>query len=277
MNLCGRYYIVGDFNKLDGSWLFEPETEAISMNFGKDSYAAQTYYGIGCSRTPDGRRIMINWMNTWEYSAGTAEITDPYCGFFTLQSELTLHKTENGLRLYQNPIAEYKLLRDNESETRFFGLISAESVNPFKNFSGISYEIIAEILPLRKNTKVYFFVRTGVNQQTVIGYDFDSAEITVDRSESGKNPGRGFADKSRAMISTDPRGYLNLRIFVDSSSVEIYSGLGDTVGSFLIFPDSKSDGLNFTVSGGEAEADITVYPMKDIHNQSAYQANDEND
>lgn len=270
LNLCGRYYIVGDFYKLDGSWLFKPETEALLMNFGKDSYAAQTYYGTDRNCTPDGRRIMINWMNTWEYSAGTAEITDPYSGFFTLQSELTLHKTENGLRLYQNPIAEYKLLRDNESKIRFFGLISAGSENPFKNFSGISYEIVAEILLLRKNTKAHFFVRTGINQQTVISYNFDSAEITVDRSESGKNPGGGFADKSRAAVSADRRGYLKLRIFVDSSSIEIYSGLGDTVGSFQIFPDSKSNGLNFTVSGGEAEADITVYPMKDIRNQPAY-------
>ena len=45
---------------VDGVWKFVPDNdERLTMNFAKDSYAAQTYYGTGTDGTPDGRRIMI--------------------------------------------------------------------------------------------------------------------------------------------------------------------------------------------------------------------------
>ena len=40
------------------------------MNYGPDAYAAQTF-----SDEPNGRRIMINWMNNWEYANNLASIT----------------------------------------------------------------------------------------------------------------------------------------------------------------------------------------------------------
>ncbi len=42
------FYKVGDFKQVDGKWTFVPDAEFEqadqSMNFGKDSYAAMTYY-----------------------------------------------------------------------------------------------------------------------------------------------------------------------------------------------------------------------------------------
>ena len=85
--------------------------EHLPMNFSKDSYAAQTYYGTGANGTPDGRRIMINWMNNWDYCNAIAPITKTFNGQFTLQNELKLSETADGIRMTQQPIKEYETLR----------------------------------------------------------------------------------------------------------------------------------------------------------------------
>ena len=91
--------------KVDGVWKFVPDNnEHFPMNFAKDSYAAQTYYGTGENGTPDGRRIMINWMNNWDYCNNIGQITKTFNGQFTLQTELKLVKTDEGIRLIQQPI-----------------------------------------------------------------------------------------------------------------------------------------------------------------------------
>ena len=112
LNEGGRFYRVGDFKQVDGVWKFVPDNnQLLSMNFGPDAYAAQTYYGTGENGTPDGRRIMIQWMNNWNYAGSVGKITQTFNGQFTLQNELKLVDTDEGIRLTQQPIKEYESLR----------------------------------------------------------------------------------------------------------------------------------------------------------------------
>ena len=126
--------------------LFHDNNEHLPMNFAKDSYAAQTYYGTGENGTPDGRRIMINWMNNWDYCNNVAPITKTFNGSFDLQTELKLVNTDEGIRLIQQPIDEYKTLR--KSPTTFDNVtISPDQPNIMSNLSGSQYEIVAEFTP----------------------------------------------------------------------------------------------------------------------------------
>lgn len=259
LSMGGRYYRVGDLKKVGGKIWFIPETEAISMNFGKDSYAAQTYYGA-----PDGRRIMINWMNTWEYCGAITSITDPYNGFFTLQAELSLCETKSGIRLVQTPIKEYESLRNEKEKTVLTTRVEPDSDDPLSNFSGNSYELIAVLTPDENTTSAGFELRVGNEQKTVVSYDFENGILTVDRSLSGQLPIGSFADKTSVSVATEEYGMVRLHMFVDASSLEIYSDNGITVGSFQIFPDSSSSGLSVYSVGGSTTVDMTVYPLNDI-------------
>lgn len=69
------------------------------LDQGHDFYAAQTML------TPDGRRIMIGWLNMWDNEM--LEQADGWAGALTLHQEL-VYKNEH---LYQQPIAETKTLR----------------------------------------------------------------------------------------------------------------------------------------------------------------------
>lgn len=89
-------YYLGSF---DGA-RFAPETGIIRFKYTDGSlYAAQTF-----NDAPDGRRILV--------AKGQVHDQNPMLnGLITFPIELTLRRTEEGLRLHQNPVAELEHLR----------------------------------------------------------------------------------------------------------------------------------------------------------------------
>ena len=265
----GRYYRVGDFKEVDGVWKFVPDNnERLPMNFAKDSYAAQTYYGTGENGTPDGRRIMINWMNNWDYCNNIAPITKTFNGQFTLQTELKLVNTDEGIRLIQQPIKEYEKLR--KAPTTFENVtISPDQPNIMSNLSGSQYEIVAEFTPDENTTEVGFKLRVGkdAGQETIVKYNTATEEVTLDRSKSGKAPSAdNFLQAYSSKINKTADGKIQLHIFVDSSSVEVYGNNGEVSGSAQIFPNRSSQGIEVYSVGGKTKATIQYYPLSGIWN-----------
>ncbi|MNM54789.1 Fructan beta-fructosidase precursor [compost metagenome] len=264
----GRYYRIGDFKQVNGKWTFVSETDSISMNFGKDSYAAQTY-----NNTPDGRIIMINWMNTWDnYCNAISAITDPYNGSFNLQHELKLKKNSDGqVRLYQEAVKEYDTLRlkpivlNNKSVS--------ERNNILKGISAKQAEIVAEFTPGENTTDVGFKLRVGKNQETIVNYNIDSEELTIDRKKSGKIPTENgnrnyesdlFKAVQSGYMSKTEEGKIKLRIFLDWSSIEVFGNDGEVTGASLIFPDDSSTAMEAYSKGEDSTADISIYPINSI-------------
>lgn len=272
----GRYYRVGDLKKVEDKWTFVPDEEYKDkhqpMNFVKDSYAAQTYYGTGENGTPDGRRIMINWMNNWDYCVGIAPITKKFNGQFTLQNELKLVETNDGIRMVQQPIEEYKELR--KSPITFENVtISPDQPNIMSNLSGSKYEIVAEFEP-DENTKEFGFkLRVGkdADQETIVKYNTETGEVIFDRSKSGKAPSNSsaFLESYKSKINKTSDGKIQLNIFVDESSVEVYGNNGEVVGSGQIFPNRSSRGIEVFSNGGNTKATINYYPISSIWNNES--------
>ena len=269
----GRYYRIGDIKKVDDVWTFVPdEDEHFPMNFVKDSYAAQTYYGTGENGTPDGRRIMINWMNNWDYCVAIAPITKTFNGQFTLQNELKLVETNDGIRMIQQPIEEYKKLR--KSPITFENVtISPDQPNIMSDLSGSKYEIVAEFEP-DENTKEFGFkLRVGKDsdQETIVKYDTETGEVIFDRTNSGKAPSNSsaFLESYSSKINKTSDGKIQLNIFVDASSVEVYGNNGEIVGSGQIFPNRSSQGIEVYSVGGNTKATINYYPISSIWNNES--------
>lgn len=95
----GRYYKVGDLKEVNGKWTFVPDEYYKDkdgvMNFGRDSYAAMTYYvsGFGTAAHPTIPEIVeLNWMNTWDdYCNQVAEkVGQDFNGTFNLHLKIGL-------------------------------------------------------------------------------------------------------------------------------------------------------------------------------------------
>lgn len=253
-----KSYMIGEFKKIGNNWFFIPDSNtSINPNFGNDVYAGQTF-----SDTPDGRRIMIHWMTNFDYSGDLANVTDPYNGAFTMAYELKLKETNEGIRLYQTPIQEYESLRKPAHSFKK-KTISAQDENILKDIKSQQFEIVATVTPATGTTQFGFNLRVGNGQLTKVFYNMRNQQLVVDRTQSGTTPNDKFAkvfSKRTQLIN----GKIQLHIFVDWSSIEVFANDGAELASALIFPDPESQDMEFFVVGEAVECDIDIYPLKSI-------------
>jgi sucrose-6-phosphate hydrolase SacC (GH32 family) len=86
------------------------------------------------------------------------------------------------------------------------------------------------------------------DEKAVIRYDKVTGLLTLDRSQAGRGEGGCFS----APYVSQPGLTLKLRIFVDSSSVEVFTEDGQLAGSACIYPaDRESVGVRLFASGGQ--------------------------
>lgn len=283
----GRKYKIGDFKEVDGKWSFVPDSQYAStnangmgnedndgvMNFGMDSYAAMTYYkgDFGTAKNFNAQDIIaINWMNTWEAgfcnAVPDANGNNVFNGTFNLQLELGVCKDSGGkYYLTQTPIEEYKSLRDDTDKVELKDVIINGNNDLLSGFNGDSYEIVANLKPDENSTEVGFKVRMGNEEETVIRYDIANNLLTMDRRQSGVvvvNEDRININSQSVTKNTD--GSVDLHIYVDRSSVEVFTKGYTVAGAMQIFASPVSQGLSVYSEGGNTTGNITVYPLKSI-------------
>ncbi|MGN8027132.1 glycoside hydrolase family 32 protein [Microbacterium sp. 22242] len=112
----GTQYVIGSFDgvrflpddpapalrRVDAGEQGRAELEALDwLDYGRDCYAGVTFAGL-----PDEDRILIAWMNNWDY-AGVMPPTgeDPQRGAMTLPRRLSLVRERGRIRLRQEPVA----------------------------------------------------------------------------------------------------------------------------------------------------------------------------
>lgn len=273
----GRYYKVGDLKEVNGKWTFVPDEYYKDkdgvMNFGRDSYAAMTYYvsGFGTAAHPTIPEIVeLNWMNTWDdYCNQVAEkVGQDFNGTFNLHLKIGLKNVDGVYRLTQTPIDAYQDLRDK-------GTTYTATVGPdndlLKGFQGTSYEIVSRFMPAEGTKKVGFKVRTGTNgEETLVIYDLEKDAITLDRSKSGIQISGKFSEtnsqtlgdlKQTTKATRNADGSIDLHVFVDASSVEVFTNDYTVAGANQIFPSPTSRGAAVVVEGEPCQADIQVYNL----------------
>lgn len=255
----GTQYFIGNFDGIKFSEDDSVKHDIHWVDYGKDFYAVVSYNGIPKS---DGRRIWIGWMSNWLY--GQDVPTYPWRGAQSIPRSLSLKTFSDGVRLIQEPIDELKKLREKLFHFENISLNMKDRIFTDKNLNGNSLEIEAEI-EFESAKRFGFEVRKGINQKTVIGYDEIKHKLFIDRSKSGNTK---FSDKFSGLqygpLLASSKN-INLHIFVDWSSVEVFADDGKVVMTDLIFPDSKNFGIKFFAStGGVIIKDLKVWKLKSI-------------
>lgn len=257
-NVC---YIVGSC---------DPETEEFSIrqsasHEGASRDAVATYHPVDCGldfyapqvmKAPDGRRIMIAWMQ----DPSTANLHEKedfrIFGQMTVPRELRLRND----RLIQWPVREIEdwrrgqtvsLSMDMDSETRTVEGISGRVLDMEIEISPRSVSA-AGMCSLEEFT--IGFAR-DYEHCVSLTYRPDSSVLTIDRSGSGQ---AGSMTKRRSIRVRDRRGHISLRILLDRWSAEIFINGGEQVMSVTFYTPLTARDISFS-SEGSAILDVTAY------------------
>ncbi len=241
----GGQYFVGEF---DGRrFVQDPAArgETLWVDYGRDFYAVQSYSDIP---DEDGRRIWLAWMNNWDYAQKIP--TEPWRSAMTIPRKTGLKNTDRGYRLVQHPVQELQKLRANHAGMEEVTIEADEVMDP-PDFQGKAYELRVEF-DAGDSERFGIKLRKGQNEQTVIGYDVRNQQLFLDRRESGEVAfDSTFASLEKAPMALE-NNRINLHIFVDWSSVEVFANDGEIVITDRIFPSTASTGIEFFSEGGSA-------------------------
>lgn len=246
----GTFCLIGKYDEETGRFVSEADQ---SVDYGIDFYAEQTVL------SPDGRRIMIAWMQNWD-TCNMHTKSIPWFGQMTLPRELSI---KNG-RLYQWPIRELNLMRRDEVHHENIRVCDEEI-----ELDGIRGRLVDMELELNVGEKDakghYSFNKFSVHFagddrfHTGVSYRPSEKILKIDRKFSGSR--RAIIHQRRASAAPQD-GVLRLRIVLDRFSAEIFVNGGEKVMTLTFYTDIRADRISFFVDG-EASFSVTKYRLQE--------------
>lgn len=230
-------YQVGDF---DGK-AFKPEHEGKRQVHWGNYYASQVF-----NNTPDGRKIQIGWVTH-------IPAPGPYTQNFSFPTELMLHKTADGIRMFAAPIKEIETLRVKTNKAEPQKLAAGQTVN---------LPVGSDLLDIRLTVEVR---NAGTIELNVPGgpikYDMKRKELKL--------------PKVKGVPLTPVDGKIKLQVLLDRSLMDVAGNDGlvciNTVG-----PGTKMtvDKVTVTATGGDAKlVEFEAHELNSIWNAVAKKGN----
>ena len=240
----GTLCLIGDMDEERKHFTYERNQ---AVDYGIDFYAPQTMLA------PDGRRIMIAWMQNWDTCDQNGAKERKWFGQMTLPRELSI---QNG-RLYQQPIRELERYRSNKVE---YTNVALEGQMILDGIEGRMVDMEITIRPKDKNDMYRKFgLWFAQNEQfrTTLSYRPYESILKIDRKYAGSR--RAYIHQRRAQVPYND-GELKLRVILDKFSVEVFINDGEQVmtATFMTTPEAKT--ISFCVDG-QVEMDIVKYDL----------------
>ncbi len=234
-------YLIGDF---DGS-KFTPESEPIKYSYGNRFYASQTFSDIP---EEDGRRIQIGWGDEVQMPGM------PFNQMLLFPVSLTLHTTEDGLRMFPYPVDEIEKIHGKKYRWEDEELKPGE--NPLEDVKGNLFDINIEI---------------ELNNADVVGFELNGFPISYNVKDKLLTAGEGVdtyhgdhpEERSAPLAPVD--GKISFRILVDRPFVEIFANDGRIYMPMQAVRDLNNKSLKIYAKGGSAHIEeLTVYEIESI-------------
>ncbi len=232
-------YFVGSF---DGK-TFVNESPAVTkwLDWGKDNYATVTW-----SNAPQERCIALGWMSNWQYQAILP--TKQYRGENTIARDLTLYDQGGELYLKSSPSPEIKKIRKEKVSMPSFNVSDTYDIAELLKDNSGTYELEMTIKNISAG-KVKFCLSNEKGNKVDMYYDMKRKLFVMDRSLSGKvDFSKEFPAVTVAPIAETKE--IQIRLFVDKSSIETFGEEGKFVMTNLVFPDAPYNRISFQSEDG---------------------------
>ena len=249
-------YFIGDF---DGKTFISdtnPDGTVPTkwLDYGKDNYAL-----VSWSNAPDNRRTAIGWMSNWQYAADVP--TMQFRSANTLPREMELFSTNDG-ELYVASVPSPELLKlrgkiIEKASNKNIGSNPTDFQLPSEGLCEINLDFEATNADV-----VSFILSNPEGEKVIMRYDSKNRTMSFDRRQSGIVD---FSQKFPAVTVSptfETDGKINLRIFIDRSSIELFGNNGQFVMTNLVFPNSPYTNLSVESRNGNATlSELKVYEI----------------
>lgn len=215
------------------------------VDYGTDFYAPQTLL------TPDGRRVMVAWMQNWA-TVGEAPRSHRWFGCMTMPRELFLRDG----RLCQRPVRELETLWKDT-------LHKQDTVNGTAVYEGVAGRYLDLTVTLDAAASpdcrrfALCFARDE-RHEVRVEWDPFHKELTFDRSACGS---RRDIPHTRRVKATPVNGKLTLRLVLDGDCAELFINDGErTITAMLEGTPPEADGISLH-SEGPARVDLVCHTL----------------
>ncbi len=219
---------------------FCPQTGAFTGGPFDEVDGGTDFYATQLTKTPDGRTVMIAWMNMWDRTWVTHELGHGWQGMCTFPREIWV---ENG-RFMQRPVAE--LARYCTRTVTAEGEVCGE--RSFDTIAGrcLRLQIRADVSACRTFCLKLF---SDGERYLLAEYDRGSGRFTLDRTRTEQRI-RGHAREREGVRTVDlgSRDVLVLDILLDRCSAEFFFGEGERAMSMLVY-NGERDAIAFGADG----------------------------
>ncbi len=238
----GTLCLIGDYGPAGKGFVRQ---NAQAIDYGLDFYAPQTLL------TPDGRRVMIAWMQNWS-TVGAKPYHCRWFGQMTLPRELSVR---NG-RLYQNPVREFENYR---THCVMHHNIPVSSEVNLPGIQGRMLDMTVTVRPIGSEPYRWFRIRVAKDgeHETIIRYRPDQGTIKIDRTRSGLPHD---IVHTRSFLVSYHEGEIKLRIILDRFSLEVFVNDGEQAASTVIYTRQEAEAITFE-AGGSVLMDVEKYDI----------------
>jgi len=208
-------YMLGAF---DGK-TFTPESEKHQGNYGNCFYASQTYSDIPVS---DGRRIQVAW-------GRIATPGMPFNQCMLFPCVLTLRRTEDGIRMFAEPVKEIETLHKTGHAWQNVTLPAGKDA--LAALSGDLFHIQATF---------------DVGQAEQVGFVIRGVDVVYDVAK------KELSCQGKSAPLKAAQGQLQLEILVDRTSIEIFGNRGEVYMPIGVIPADENRSLEVFGKGPAA-------------------------
>lgn len=218
-------YFIGDFMNVDGQMTYiSSQKNEKWIDYGTDNYAGVTWSNV------ENKAIVIGWMSNWDYADKVP--TNNWRGAMTIPRELELKNIEGKILVTSKPACVLKKIL-GESIATIDDVKINSNINVGEELSSSRIKIKMDICDIKD---VGLEIGNSKGQNVKIGYNKQDAYFYVDRSNAGENSFKsGFAKLHKAKVGRKLER-LDMEIFMDKSSVEVFFNNGASVMTEIIFP-----------------------------------------
>ena len=212
-----------------------------SVDYGIDFYAPQTI------RTPDGRRVMIGWMQSWD-SVNTLPRGQKWACMMSVPRELMI---SDG-KLIQTPVRELCGYRQNK-------LVVNDTLRGEKTYEGINGRVIDMTVDIKKAECGHFTMHFAKDEihETNVSYTPGTQMLEIDRTFAGWIRDTNCVRKVKIK---NGNGLSKMRIVMDWNSIEIFVNDGEQVLSTVIYTPRNAQAIVFETDGC-VELEVEKYDL----------------